>query len=171
MIECTVARVISAEDIDLAISDIARKLNARFANHSVLVCPLLEGGVVFAGKLLTRLTFDVSLRSIKASRYVGTTTRRVSIGDLPDFCGLHVLFLDEILDAGDTLREVVCAAHATHPLSVSTAVLLLRDTGAGRSFEPDVYGVKLQTPAFVVGEGLDYDGRYRNLAGIWEVEI
>jgi hypoxanthine phosphoribosyltransferase len=81
---------------------------------------------------------------------------------LPDIAGRHVLILDDILDSGVTLATVRQKLEAAGPLSVRICVLLKKKRARVRSVEPDYVGFEI-ADEFVVGYGLDYMERYRNL--------
>jgi len=163
--------VFRPDQVDEAIVSLAHALNRKFDSREVLVCPILEGGLVFAGKLLTKLRFNLKLGSIYASRYgndrVGKSVKLRC--PLPELEGKHVLLLDEMLDKGTTLREVVWFVLNSGALSVTTCVLLDRTNGQARDIEPDFVGLHYAGDAFLVGEGLDSRGLFRNLPGVWEI--
>ena len=81
---------------------------------------------------------------------------------LPDVHGRHVLVLDDILDSGSTLTAICEKLEWAEPLSVRTCVLLNKKKKRTRNVEPDYVGFEI-ADEFVVGYGLDYMERYRNL--------
>lgn len=162
----------SPEEVEEAIDRVARGLNERFEGKEVLVCPLMEGAIVFAGKLLTRLTFPVRVQALKVSRYRGSKGSELTIkGDPPAFEGAHVLYLDEILDEGLTLRMMYDLATESRPRpkSITMAVLVEKRLSKPKPIKADFVGLYVEENQFVVGEGMDYDGLGRNYNGIWDI--
>lgn len=163
----------SEEAVAEAIDAIAKGLNEKFKDQEVLICPLMEGALVFAGKLLTKLEFPVKIQALKASRYQASKGSVISIkGELPPFGGAHVLFLDEILDEGITLDHVrdLAARHTPKPLSITTAVLVEKRLNKPKPIQADFVGLYVEEKQWVVGEGMDFNGLGRNYKGVWDIK-
>lgn len=157
-------------DVDSAIEHLSHELNRFYQDGKVMVCPLITGAIVFTGKILTKLHFELTVEPVSFRRYSGSKGHSImEEGILPDFRGKDVLFLDDILDEGITLQYAKDKALAGGANSVTTAVMLERQVERNVLLRPDFVALKLYSTAFVVGEGLDYNGIGRNIAGIWEV--
>jgi hypoxanthine phosphoribosyltransferase len=132
--------------------------------HLVLVA-LLNGTVTFLADLMRHFEFPLDLDLIGVSSYRGGTesgdlvyTKRLKL----DVKGRDVLVVDDILDTGKTLRAVMTELAKAHPASLRTCVLLDKPEGRVGTFEADYVGFVVPK-LFVVGYGLDYNERFRNL--------
>jgi hypoxanthine phosphoribosyltransferase len=127
---------------------------------------VLNGSLMFGADLLRRLEMPLRLDCLSVSSYHGASTTGVVTFNqlhLPDVHGRHVLLLDDILDSGHTLHAIRDKLLAeTRPLSVKVCVLLRKDVPRQRELEADYIGFDIANE-FVVGYGLDYMERFRNL--------
>jgi hypoxanthine phosphoribosyltransferase len=172
--------VISAEEISDKTAELARKVAADYesVDELVLVC-VLKGAVMFAADLaraLGRCGRPVQLEFMQASSYgQGTTTSGVVrlLKDLDrDISGAHVLVVEDIIDTGLTLSWLAKYLASRSAASVEV-ITLFRKPAALRTAPPLKY-VGFDLPAeFVVGYGLDYAGRYREMpyVGVLKPEV
>jgi len=160
--------VASADDVQAAIARIAVEVHAKFAQRYPLVLAVMGGAVVFAGQLLPRLRFPLDFDYIHATRY-GDRTRgrsvdwRVAPGERVR--GRHVLVLDDILDAGQTMRAIRDRLLATGAASFACAVLVEKTLRQPKPLQPDFVGLRVPD-RFVFGCGMDAEGYWRNLPEI-----
>jgi len=161
--------LVSAQEMDAALDRMAEELTERLAGKDPLVLCVMTGAVIVAGLLLPRLNFQLRLDYIHASRYQGAT----SGGELAwrhrpseAIRGEHVLVLDDILDEGVTVDQVIRACHEDGAASVHSAVLVekIRPHRCG----VDVVGVRVPD-RYLYGYGLDYKNYFRNASGIYAV--
>jgi len=164
-------KFIPSQEIDKAITEVAKQLNKDYMEEPPLILVTLNGAIVFAADLLKQLQFSSILSCIKLSSYQGTKSTenmKTLIGLNEDVQGKRVLIIEDIVDTGKTYQ---------------TLVELLNEKGAGEiriatlTMKPDAY--KLDLPVhyvginipnkFVVGRGLDYDGLGRNLTDIYQL--
>lgn len=162
-------QVFTPDEVDEAIKEMAGVLNHHFAGKQVVVMPVMNGALVFAGKLLPLLTFEVRVVSVQVARYKGSKGGTTSLlGQEPDAGGLPVLLLDEILDEGITLNFVKgCIVNTPE---VFTCVLLEKKLYKDKPAKADLVGLHVEGWQFVVGTGMDMNGWCRNLPGIWEIK-
>ncbi len=165
--EKDVERVLIAEEvIDKRLDVLARKIEEDFPGEVIQVVVLLKGALVFAADLTRRLPRMLEIECINVASYHGgtATSGQVDFLDhkLPEVKGRQVLVLDDILDTGLTLRAVVDRLTAEGAAQVKTAVLLAKDKKRDAEVEADYVGFVIGDE-FVIGYGLDYQGRYRNL--------
>ncbi len=163
----------TAEQVEAAIDRMAEALTERYRKLNPLVYVVMNGGVIFAGRLLPRLDFPLELAYLHATRY-GMATR----GTLLDWRvrptqkldGRHVLVLDDILDEGHTLAAIVDYLKEEGAADVSTAVLVhkLHDRKAYPGMRADFSGLDV-ADRFLFGYGMDYQGYWRNAPGIFAV--
>jgi hypoxanthine phosphoribosyltransferase len=162
-------QLVTPEEIDAALDRMAAGITERLAGKDPLVLCVMTGAVFVAGLLLPRLQFQLRVDYIHAGRYQGRTSGgeivwRYRPSDA--IRGEHVLVLDDILDAGITLRRIVEACHEDGAASVHTAVLVSKERD--HACEADVVGVTV-ADRYLYGYGLDYKDYFRNAAGIYAV--
>ncbi len=161
--------LVNEQQIAVAITQIAEKINSVLADRNLLVLCVMNGGLVFTGQLLPQLTIALTLDSINASRYHNQTsggaiewvnTPRTSIK------GRTVLIVDDILDEGITLAAIYehCLAHGA--ASIYSAVLVNKLLGHSKVIFADFIGLNLEN-RYLFGYGMDYKGYLRNAPGIY----
>lgn len=135
----------------------------------VTIVSVMTGSVVFLADLIRHIPLMMSVRLLTVSSYPGKSTRSQGprVEGLPpeDLAGHHVLVVDDILDSGKTLSAVCSLIERRNPESLRTCVLLKKMTRASCTASADYVGFEIPDE-FVVGYGLDYDGRYRNVPDI-----
>ncbi len=158
--------LIDEQVIEKRLDVMAKEVRHDFPGEVLLVVVLLKGALVFAADLLRRLPRMLEIECVNVASYHGGTESSgiVSFLDhrLPEVRGRKVLLLDDILDTGRTLRAVVDRLLEEGATEVKTGVLLAKDKARAAEVEADYTGF-LIADEFVVGYGLDYKGRYRNL--------
>ena len=157
--------LVSETDLQKRIAAMGRAISKDYAGKEVLVVSLLSGTVLFLADLLRRLPFPLRVDFLGVSSYRAGTES----GDLVftkelrlEARGAHVLVVDDILDTGKTLRAVTAKVAALGPASIRTCVLLDKRERRVGVFEADYVGFRIPN-LFVVGYGLDFAERYRNL--------
>ena len=148
------------------LDELAGRITSDYAGKDLTVVAVLNGSLMFGADLLRRLEMPLRLDCLSVSSYHGaSTTGTVTFNQLhlPDVHGRHVLLLDDILDSGHTLHAIRDKLMAeTRPSSVKICVLLRKDVPRQRELEADYVGFYIANE-FVVGYGLDYMERFRNL--------
>lgn len=144
----------------------AADIESRFPAGPLLVVVLLKGAMVFAADLLRRIPRALEIECLNVGSYHGGTASSgvVTFWDrrFPEVRGRHILLLDDILDTGRTLETVRRRLLQEGALVVHTAVLLAKDKARAAEVEADYVGFAIGDE-FVIGYGLDYQGRFRNL--------
>lgn len=161
--------LVTAAEMETALDQMAATLTTQLAGKDPLVLCVMTGAVIVAGLLLPRLNFQLRVDYLHASRYQGATRG----GELawlhrPSAAirGEHILVLDDILDEGITLEQVVRACHEDGAASVMSAVLVEKQRP--HQCQADVVGVVVPD-RYLYGYGLDYKNYFRNAAGIFAV--
>jgi hypoxanthine phosphoribosyltransferase len=148
------------------LDEMAAEISADYGDKEITVVTVLNGSLMFSADLLRRLEMPLRLDCLSVSSYHGASTTGVVTFNqlhLPDVHGRHVLLLDDILDSGHTLHAIRDKLlEETKPLSVKVCVLLRKDVPRQRELEADYIGFDIANE-FVVGYGLDYMERFRNL--------
>jgi hypoxanthine phosphoribosyltransferase len=165
--EADVEQVLIAEAvIDKRLDAMALEIRHDFPGEVMVVIVLLKGAFVFAADLLRRIPRMLEIECLNVASYHGGTesSGKVDFLDhkLPDIKGRKVLVLDDILDTGRTLRAVVDRLLEEGACEVKTGVLLRKDKELAEKVDADYIGFTIGDE-FVIGYGLDYRGRYRNL--------
>ena len=175
-VEKDIERVlISAEELEAHVAEIGAQISRDFEGKDPIFIGVLKGCFIFMADLMRHVTINCSMDFMAVSSYSGTTsTGAVKINkDLSeDIEGRHILIVEDILDSGITLNYLKNFLMVRRPASISIATLM--DKPARR--KADVYADYscFEIPdAFVVGYGLDYNERYRNLPyiGVLKSEI
>jgi hypoxanthine phosphoribosyltransferase len=148
------------------LDELAARITDDYKDRELTVVAILNGSVILMADLLRRIPLPLKLDCLSVASYHGGTKsmgelifRQVS---LPDIAGRHVLVLDDILDSGVTLATIREKLEAAGPLTVRICVLLEKKRDRVRAVQPDYVGFEI-ADEFVVGYGLDYMERYRNL--------
>ena len=163
----------SEEEVDKRVREIAAQINKDYAGKEIHMICVLKGGVFFMTELAKRITVPVSFDFMSVSSYGdGTQTTGVIkiIKDLDHSIeGKDVLIVEDIIDSGRTLRHLVdLLKNSRGPKSLEICTLL--DKPERREVEVDVKYTCFTIPdTFVVGYGLDYAQKYRNLLYVGEV--
>lgn len=136
--------------------------------NPVFVC-VLRGGVYFFSDLTKAVPIHIELDFIQAKSYVGTeSSGNVElIKDLDsDIAGREVLIVEDIVDTGRTLKFLISHILSKNPKSLEVASLLFKEGGEAVGYPIKYVGWNIGKE-FVIGYGLDYDGKFRNLPGIF----
>lgn len=158
--------LIDEEVIGKRLDVMASEIESDFPEGPIVVIILLKGALVFAADLLRRIPRILDLECLHVASYHGglESSGKVDISEhhFPEVTGRHVLLLDDILDTGRTLDAVSRRLIGEGAKAVHSAVLLAKDKGRAAEVDADYTGFVI-ADEFVVGYGLDYQGRYRNL--------
>ena len=161
--------LITAEQIRIRVDELAAEIRAVYRDKPFTVVGILTGSLVFLADLIRRIDLPHQIGLLQASSYRKTATSpgELIIRDelLPDVRGRHLLLLDDILDTGQTITRLVDHLKAQGAATVRTCVLLRKRDRQRVPFEPDFCGFPIPD-RFVIGYGLDYNEKYRNLADI-----
>ena len=162
------------EEVDARIQEIGERISRDYEGNQVHMICVLKGGSFFMCELAKRITVPVSLDFMAVSSYgSGTTSGGVVkiVKDLDEAIrGKDVLVVEDIVDSGRTLSYLLEMLQARGPRSLRLCTLL--DKPDRRVVDVDVDYTGFHIPdEFVVGYGLDYDQRYRNLPYIGVVEF
>lgn len=163
--------------VQTALARMANQINARFEQEGAPAFPLvlgvMGGAVVFAGQLLTRLSFPLEFDYIHVTRYGAKDHGgRIEwkVEPRADVRGRTVIVLDDILDEGETLAHVQERLLAMGATEVLLAVFADKAIGKAKPARPDYVGLVVPNK-FLVGYGMDAYGYWRNLPGIWALDI
>jgi len=169
-IEGDLTEVLYTEDqIHGRIAELCRQIEADYAGRDLLIVGVLKGAVMVMADLARELKRDVEMDWMATSSY-GTSTESSGVvrivKDLDtDIAGRHVLIVEDIVDSGLTLSWLRTNLESRNPASLEVCALLRKPEAAKVDIEARYVGFDIPN-AFVVGYGLDYAERYRNLRSV-----
>jgi len=166
--------LISEEDVDRKIEEIGKKISKDYEGKAVHLICVLKGGAFFMCELAKRITVPVSMDFMAVSSYGSGTVSSGSLKMIKDLDesieGKDVIIVEDIIDSGRTLDKLIELLSTRNPKSIGVCTLL--DKPDRRVVDVKVDYTCFNIPdEFVVGYGLDYDQRYRNLPFIGVVEF
>ena len=137
-----------------------------YSEQELTVIAVLHGSLMFVADLLRRIPLPLKLECLSVASYYGKTQTSGEVGfkqvTVPDIVGRDVLIVDDILDSGHTLAAIRETLETARPSSIRTCVLLSKKKQRAREVDTDYVGFEIEDE-FVVGYGLDFRERYRNL--------
>ncbi|HHJ13094.1 MAG TPA: hypoxanthine-guanine phosphoribosyltransferase [Gammaproteobacteria bacterium] len=165
--ECLAGR----EQVQQAYDRMAGEISAAIGSDNPVLVAVMSGGLVPAGELFTRLDFPVELDYLHATRYQGETRGSDELSWLArprtPLAGRTVLVVDDILDEGVTLAEILASCRREGARRVLSAVLVeKRHARKPRNLKADFTGLMLPD-RYLFGCGMDYHGYWRNLPAIY----
>lgn len=166
--------LLSEEEVDTKIKQIGEQISKDYAGRQVHLVCVLKGGSFFMCELAKRITVPVSLDFMSVSSY-GSETKSSGVvkivKDLDEpLKGKDVIVIEDIVDSGRTLSYLLEMLKDRGPASLRLCTLLDKPDRRVRDVKVDYIGFQIPDE-FVVGYGLDYDQRYRNLPYIGVVEF
>jgi len=163
------------EEIERRLDELAAEIAQRYAGTELTVVAVLKGSLFFTADLTRRLEMPVRVDIMEVSSYFDGTEPLedvvLSHYLVQDIRGRDVLVVDDIVDTGKTLRAVVELLRREEPRSLAICVFLDKRSRRRTTVDVDFCGFRLKGNPFVVGYGLDYARRYRNLPYLAALEI
>lgn len=160
------------EKIRSVVEEMAEKMNTDFKDKNPLFICILNGSFMFAAEIFKRISLlDAEISFIKLASYSGTNTTgtvKELIGLNEDLTGRVVVVLEDIVDSGITIAKTIEQIKAKNPAEIKIATLLLKPDALQTEVQLDYIGIEIPND-FIVGYGLDYNGRGRNLIDIYKV--
>ena len=165
--------LISESDISHAVSEIAAEIREDYGGAEILLLGVMDGAIYFLADLARALPGAVDMATVRAFSYNGARPGEVSLEWLPPrerVEGRRVLIVEDIVDTGATVSALIAKIAEMGAASVEICALL--DKPSRRIHEVDVAYIGFDIPdSFVVGYGLDYNGKYRNLRDVREMGV
>ena len=169
-----IRELISEEDVAKKIAEMGAQISKDYEGESVYLLCILKGGVFFTTELAKHITVPVSLDFMSVSSYGGGTTSSGIVRIVKDLDtpieGQNVLIAEDIIDTGRTLAYLMEHLKQRKPKSLKLCTLLDKPDRRVSDVKVDYTGFEIPDE-FVVGYGLDYDQRYRNLPYVGVVEF
>lgn len=171
--------LVSTEEIESIVTRIAGEIDRDYKNSDkklLLLC-ILKGSVVFMGELMKKITLPLEIDFMKVSSYGSGTKSSGQINIMldiyrNDMADLDIIIVEDIIDSGKTLSHLKKYLALKGANSVKTCTLLDKPSRREVDLNPDYVGAEIPDE-FVVGFGLDYDEKYRNLSyiGVLKEEV
>ena len=166
--------MIDEDTVDARIKEIAEQISKDYAKKEVRLICILKGSVFYTTELAKRLTIPTTMDFMKVSSYGAGTVSSGKIKiqkDLDESIeGLDVIVVEDIVDSGNTLHQLIPLLKERNPRSLAVTTLLDKPSRREVDVEVDYTGFEIEDK-FVVGYGLDYDQSYRDLPFIGVVEL
>jgi hypoxanthine phosphoribosyltransferase len=158
--------LLSEQVIRRRIAEMGRQISADYLGKELVIVGVLTGAVTFLADLIRQITLPMELDFVAMSSYGQATKSSGEVRIVKDLGhpveGKHVLVAEDIIDTGLTLRYLLETLHARQPASIATCVLLDKPSRRQVEVPVEYRGFEIED-RFVVGYGLDFAGRYRNL--------
>ncbi|NOS88644.1 MAG: hypoxanthine-guanine phosphoribosyltransferase [Methylococcaceae bacterium] len=168
-VQATADLLHSEQEVEAALDNMAEHINRLLADTNPVVLCVMNGGIVVAGKLISRLTMPLNIDAINASRYQNQTAGGAIAWVLKPstpLAGRTVLIIDDILDEGITLKAIYDYCLEEGATAVYSAVLADKLLGHDKPIKADFVGLEVAN-RYLFGYGMDYKGYLRNAAGIY----
>ena len=158
--------LLSQDVIEKRVKELGHEIDQYYQDQEIIIITLLDGAIVFTADLIRNLAIPLRLDCLRVSSYGNSTdpetAPRILSSLKSDVTGKHVLLVDDILDTGNTLQSVFDEVSFKKPASVKSCVFLDKPERRENGYKADWSGFSIPDE-FVVGYGLDYAGRYRQL--------
>ena len=165
--------LLSEETVDEKIAKLGRQISKDYEGKEIHLICILKGGVFFACELAKRITVPVSLDFMSVSSYGNSKESSGIVKIVKDLDegleGKHVLIVEDIIDSGKTLNHLIPMLYSRKPADIKLCSLLSKPERREVEVKFDYLGFEIPD-AFVVGYGLDFAQKYRNLPYIGVVE-
>lgn len=170
MLDGDISKVlVTKEAIEKRLNELGELITAHYTERGIeeltLIC-VTNGAIIFGADLLRRINLYTRLDCVRVSSYQNedapVTEPQIIDQIRLDIAGQDVLVIDDILDTGNTLQKLVNILSTQEPAELRTCVLLEKIGRKQITYSPDYYGFRIPNE-FVVGYGLDFAERYRNL--------
>lgn len=168
--------LLNEQEIQTKVQELGAKISRDYAGKELLVVVILKGSVIFAADLLRAITIPVEIDFISVSSYgkgavsTGVVTIKKDLNEPIE--GKHILIIEDILDSGNTLFRLTKILQERNPASMEICTLLNKPDRREAEVCPKYSGYDIPDE-FVVGYGLDYAEKFRNLSyiGILKREV
>ncbi len=173
MTNLTLKPYITEEQIQKKVKELGAELSKKFKGEKVVAVCVLKGSFMFYSDLIRNINADITCEFFGVSSYNGGTSSSGEVKVTLDLArpveNCHVILVEDIVDTGLTMNYLKNSILSRKPKSLTTIALLEKPDALKVKCELDYVGFKIQNE-FVVGYGLDYQGYYRNLPYIAQVQ-
>jgi hypoxanthine phosphoribosyltransferase len=163
---------ITEEQLQKKVAEIGAAITKKYKGQQIVAVCVLKGSFIFYSDLIREIDTDISCEFFGVSSYHGSTSSgevKVTLDLANPVEGKHILLVEDIVDTGITMNYLKNSILARKPASLTTVALLEKPEALKVQCKIDHVGFQI-TNEFVVGYGLDYEGYYRNLPFIGQVQ-
>lgn len=172
-----ITKLVDSEDIKYTIKNLAKQINYDYKDKAdnLVVIGILKGSFIFLSDLCKELNFDsFKIDFMKCSSYIGSESSGIMVNDLglsEDIKNKDVLIVEDIVDTGLTIINLLNILSTEKPKSIKLCTLINKtEDRIFNCINPNYVGLHIKSE-FVVGYGLDYNGKFRNLNNIYTVSF
>jgi len=165
-------KYIHAVDIHQKITDIAQELTIDYGTKCPMFLVVMNGAFMFAADLIRELHFPAEITFVRVKSYHGTqSTGNIEITMPPDINleGRHLIIIEDIIDTGNSMAAFIPEMEKLKPASIKICAILVKPEAMKHDTKVDYQGFSIPNK-FVVGYGLDYNGKGRNLKDIYQLK-
>jgi len=163
---------ISSDKIQETVKDLAFRMNNELREKDVIFLGILNGSFMFASDLYKQIEIPSQISFLKLASYQGTSSSgnvKRLIGINEDLIGKTVVVLEDIVDSGITINNIIKQLKGYEPAEIKIATFLLKPAALQMNVQLDYVGIEIPND-FIIGYGLDYNGFGRNLADIYKIK-
>lgn len=172
MLVSELSPVLSQEEIRKRVADLATQISSDYSNETLIVIGVLKGAFIFLADLVRMMDIPVEIDFIRASSYGhgDTSSGEVMLADElhTEVAGKHILIVEDIIDTGHTIEELISCLKARSPKSVRVCACVDKTQRRETDFKADYICFSVEK-GFLVGYGLDYAEKYRYLPAIYSL--
>lgn len=160
-----------AEKIQARVAEVAKQISKDLAGKDVIFLGILNGSFMFASDLMKNISIPCKISFVKFSSYVGqksTGNVKELIGLNEDIKGKSVVIIEDIVDTGNTMADLLEYLKKYEPAEVRISTLMYKPEICRKDLNIDYYGFSIPND-FIIGYGLDFDGLGRNYKDIYTI--
>lgn len=158
--------LITKEELDKKVEELGKQISKDYEGKELIMIGVLKGGFIFLSDLAREITIPIDIDFMSVSSYGDSSESSGVVKIIKDvdtnIDGKHVLIVEDIIDTGLTLNHLVELLKTRNPLSVKICAALDKPSRRRAALKIDYKGIEIPDE-FVVGYGLDYAGKYRNI--------
>jgi len=160
---------ISSDKIQHRIGEMASEINMKIGHKNPVFICVLNGSFFFASDLIKNFNHECEVTFVKLASYLGSGSSgkvKVLVGLSHQIKDRHIVIIEDIIDSGRTMKQMLELLSEHHPASISIVTLLFKESALEEDIHPDYFGFKVENK-FLVGYGLDYFEIGRNLNDLY----
>jgi hypoxanthine phosphoribosyltransferase len=174
MVDYRLVPCITAAELEIQVARLADQINRDYAGKDLVVVGILKGSFIFLADLIRQITIPVEVDFVRLSSYGSQTETCGQVQMSKDIelpiGGRDVLVVEDIVDTGLSMTCLLEYLKTRQPRSLKVCVLIDKYERRKTPFTADYVGIRLEK-GFIVGYGLDFSEKHRNLSAIYEVEF
>ena len=163
--------LIDEEKLEKRVKELAKEIEEDYKDKEINLICILKGSIMLTCDLAKNINRNVTIDFLRVSSYENDKSKTISFvkGLLPDIKGKDIILIEDIIDSGKTMNFLVPLLSKMKPNSIKICTLLDKPSRRTIPFEADYVGFTIEDK-FVLGYGMDYNQKYRNLKFIGYIE-